>query len=88
MKQAKIDIDIPSDLYVSLNESEEELKGHLKLALAFVLYQQEKLTLGKAAELAGLSRYEFEMALAKNKIPVSNLSLEEVKADVRKLKGQ
>ncbi len=84
MKTKKLDIDIPSDLYLSSNESKEAVKAHLKLALAFILYQQEKLTIGKAAELAGLSRYAFEKSLAKNQIPISNLTLKDVEADSQK----
>jgi len=86
MEVKKIEIDIPSDLSLAVNESEQEIKEHLKLALAFMLYQQEKLTIGKAAQLAGLSRYEFERALAKNKIPISNLSLDDIETDIQKLR--
>ena len=82
MKTKKLYIDIPSDLYLSLNETDDEIKSHLKLALAFILFQEEKLTIGKASELAGLSRYEFESALSKNKLPISNLNLVDIDKDV------
>lgn len=86
MQVKKIELEIPSDLSLAVNASEQEIKDHLKLALAFMLYQQEKLTLGKAAQLAGLSRYEFELALSKNKIPISNLSIDDIESDIQKLR--
>ncbi len=87
MQTKKIELEIPSDLSLAMNESEQEIKDHLKLALAFMLYQQEKLTIGKAAQLAGLLRYEFELALSKNKIPISNLSINDIESDIQKLQG-
>ncbi len=87
METKTIELDIPADVSVAINESEQELKNQIKTAFALALYQNEKLTLGKAAQLAGLSRFEFELVLAKNKIPVSNLTLEDVEADLSKLKN-
>jgi predicted HTH domain antitoxin len=52
-----------------------------------MLFQEGKLTLGKAIQLSGLTRFEFEKSLAKNKIPISNLNLEQIMADVTKLKS-
>lgn len=86
MQSKTIQIDIPSNLSSAIDESDQELKDQLKLALAMLLYQQEKLTLGKAAELANLSRYEFEVALSQNKIPISQLTLSDIESDIEKLK--
>lgn len=88
MSLKTLQIEIPSDLSSILDESDQALVGHVKLALAMLLYQQEKITIGKAAELANLTRYEFEMVLSQNKIPISNLSFDEISADIEKLKEQ
>ena len=48
-------------------------------------YILKKLTLGKAAQVAGLSRYEFETVLAEHNISISNLSVGDVLDDVQKL---
>ena len=87
MKSVIIPINIPSDLMVALNESEQELKNHFQLAIAMMLFQEGKLTLGKAIQLSGLTRFEFEKSLAKNKIPVSDLSMQQILSDVDKLKN-
>ncbi len=79
-------MDIPSDIFLALNEDESELKKDIKLSYAIRLYQLQKLTMGKAAQLAGLSRFEFENILADNQISISSLSIEDVREDYKKLK--
>ena len=86
MKTITIPLNIPKDLFITLNESEQELKTHFQTAIAIMLFQDGKLTIGKATQLSGLSRFEFEKALAKSKIPVSQLNIDEILSDVNKLK--
>ena len=45
----------------------------------------KKLTLGKAARFIGISKYEFEKILSQNRIPISNLDIEDIENDIRKL---
>ena len=85
MKKITIPVDIPSDMLITLNESEQELKSHFQVAIAMMLFQEGKLTLGKAIQLSGLSRFEFEKSLDKNKIPVSELNVGQIMSDVDKL---
>ena len=86
MKNITIQLDIPSDMLIALNESEKELKCHFQVAIAMMLFQEGKLTLGKAIQLSGLTRFEFEKSLSKNKIAVSDLNIEQIMLDVGKLK--
>lgn len=86
MSVQTISVDFPNDILLALNESENDLKNRIKLTLAIQLYKLEKLTIGKAAQLAGISRLEFEKELSTNKIPISNLTEEDVLGDVEKLK--
>ena len=86
MKNISIPIEVPSDILIALNESEQELKNHFQVAVAMMLFQEGKLTLGKAIQLSGLTRFEFEKSLSKNKIPVSNLNVEQIMSDAGKLK--
>jgi len=85
MNTQTISIDIPSDILLALNESEGKLKNEIKILLAIRFYQQEKLTIGKAAQLCGLSRLEFESLLSENQISISNLTLDDVISDSKKL---
>lgn len=85
MTVQSISIDLPSDILLTLNESEQELKSRIKLYLAIQLYVQQKVTIGKAAQIAEMSRFQFECALSDNKIPISTLEFEEVMKDAEKL---
>lgn len=82
----QITLDFPSDIFLALNKNEVELKRDIKISFATSLYLQHKLTIGKAAQMAGLSRLEFENFLSENNIPISNLNLDDVKGDMGKLR--
>ena len=84
--QRIIQLEFPSDILLALNEDELGLKKDIKLSYAIRLYQLQKLTIGKAAQLAGLSRFEFENILSDNQISISNLDYEDVLDDSKKLK--
>lgn len=81
-----ISLDFPNDILLALNESENDLKKRIKLLLAIQMYKLQKLTIGKAAQLSGLTRLEFEIELSKNKISISNLTETDVLKDIEKLK--
>ena len=63
------------------------LRPELKIEIALSLYEREEVSLGRAVEIAGLSREEFKEILAsrgiERKIPLR--SPEQVEADVRLL---
>ncbi|HPW67768.1 MAG TPA: UPF0175 family protein [Salinivirgaceae bacterium] len=86
MNTQEIRIELPSDIFLTLNETEEELKQNIKISLAIRLYLLKKVTIGKAAQIAGLSRYEFENVLVNQNIPISNLTVEDVLNDSQKLR--
>lgn len=86
MNTQSITVDFPADILLALNETEAELKENIKTSLAIRLYRLQKLTIGKAAQLSGLSRFEFETLLSENEIPISNLTISDVMDDITKLK--
>ena len=78
-------LNIPSDVFIALNETETQLLNDMKLFTAIWFFQMKKLTLGKAARFIGISKYEFEKILSQNRIPISNLDIEDIENDIRKL---
>ncbi len=70
---------------IALNENEQELKSHFQAGIAMFLFQEGKLTIGKAIQLSGLGRYEFEKMLTRSNISISNPSVEQVMSDLDKL---
>ncbi|MDR1904809.1 MAG: UPF0175 family protein, partial [Treponema sp.] len=65
----------------------DDIQKELKLYLAINLYQKALISIGKAAEISGLSRADFEIFLSDNKIPISNLTIADVMADIEKIKN-
>ena len=86
MNTQTISIDFPADILLALNETESELKQRIKIALAIRLYKLQKLTIGKAAQISGLSRLQFETILSENEVSISNLTIDDVIDDIEKLK--
>jgi len=86
MKNILIPVEISPDIMTALNATEQELKNHFQIGIAIMLFQEGKLTIGKAIQFSGLTRYEFEKNLAKNNIPISDQSIEQVFSDMEKLK--
>ncbi len=85
MKTTIIPVPIPSDLLITLNESEQELSAHFQVGVAMMLFREGKLTLGQATQVSGLTRYQFEEVLAKHHIPVLNLDINQALEDADKL---
>jgi predicted HTH domain antitoxin len=65
-----------------LKMSDAEFAEELRFLAAAKLYELGRLSSGKAAELAGMTRLEFVHALAHIGVPAINLREEEVEAEV------
>ncbi|MBI4323653.1 MAG: UPF0175 family protein [Chloroflexi bacterium] len=63
-------LEIPAEFAECLGATEEEVRKQARLELAISLYREGKLAPGRAAELAGLSRYEFDDVLMARKVPI------------------
>ena len=55
------------------------------LHFAIGLYVSKEVTLGQAAEVAGLSQADFQRELGQRKIPI-NYSLEDLRADLESIR--
>jgi len=60
----------------------EEVARDVRTAAAVEWYAEGLVSQGKGAELAGLSRVEFLDELAKRKVPVIQMTVEELKAEL------
>ena len=59
MSERQITISLPDHLFAALRLGAGDVAREMRLALAIRAYQQHRLSLGKAAELAGLERLDF-----------------------------
>jgi predicted HTH domain antitoxin len=86
MSLITIPIEIPKEFLVAVNSTEQGIKGIIKTSLATFLFKHQKLTLGKAIEFSGLSRYEFEQILINEKTSINTTTIDDVISDIEKLK--
>jgi predicted HTH domain antitoxin len=61
-------LEIPDEVSRAMRLPSPEAEARLRLELAVALYAQQILSLGKAAEFAGISRWELEAILTKRNI--------------------
>lgn len=77
-----IQIDLPDEVLLSLKETPEGLSKVIRMAAAAKLYELEKLSSGRAADLAGLPHVSFLQALAQYGVPIFELTEEELAQDL------
>lgn len=74
-------LEIPEDI---LDSARMKLPD-LKVELAVLLYSQNRLSIGKARELAGMSLWEFRQVLGLRKIP-AHYDVSDFEQDITTLK--
>lgn len=67
----QIAIELPNDLLAF--QQSNQIKREISLAYALSLFQSAKVTLSKAAEIAGLDIYDFMSACKENEVPVVDI---------------
>jgi predicted HTH domain antitoxin len=72
------------ELHDSLLGGRQLSQERIRLLLAIALFQEEDLTLGQAAMLAGLPQLIFQQELGKRKIPV-HYGIKELEQEVKTL---
>lgn len=75
-------LQIPKDVLHTKKLPPAEAEGELRKELALALYQRGILSLGKAKELAGMKRWEFEELLGRRQI-TRHYELEDLEDDIR-----
>lgn len=67
---------------ISIPDSFDLDSNHLLMMLASQLYEQGKLSLGQAADLAGLSKLVFAELLSRHNVSLFNFSANDILADI------
>lgn len=76
-------ITYPDDLAEAVQLTEAELDAQLRLMAALKMFELGKLSSGKAAELAGMTRVQFMEACGMYRVPIYNYSEEEVASELQ-----
>lgn len=72
----------PEDILISLKEDEDHFLQEVKVLAAVKLYELNRLSLGKAANLAGIDKFNFIKVLGEHKVSIFKLDRKELARDV------
>jgi predicted HTH domain antitoxin len=79
-------IDLPEHLYLSLSAfglTKEKIANESRKLLALKYFKEKVLSLGRAAELSGLSKWSFIEYLSDNDVPVVDYDQDEITMELQ-----
>ena len=76
-------IEVPESSMSALRKGPGEFVGEMRLAAAVKWYEMGRVSQGRAAEIAGLSRAEFVVALGRFGVTPFQYSAEEIEREAR-----
>ena len=65
-----LNIALPENILLSTRQTYKQFEAEAKRAIALKFYVDERLSLGQAAELAGLNKFEFMKFLGENQVSI------------------
>ena len=77
-----ISIELPDTAFAALRKTPDEFVREMRIAAAVKWYELGELSQGKAAEVAGLTRAEFIMALGRFKVSPLQYTAEELSEEL------
>lgn len=76
-------MNLPDDLAASIEMTPEELASQVRHMAALKMFELGKISTGKAAQLAGLSKLDFIESCASYHIGMFNYKSEDVESELR-----
>ena len=84
MEIEELKMKYPRGFESAVHMTKEELESHIRLMAALKMFELGKVSSGKAAELAGMSRVEFLETCGRYKVSVFNYPPEEAERELSK----
>lgn len=75
-------LDIPVELLSAMRQSPDEFLREMRLAAAMHWYARGAISQEKAAEVAGLDRTDFLLALAREKVPAFTVDFDQLREEI------
>jgi predicted HTH domain antitoxin len=82
MTNQELTIRYPEGLERAVRLTKAEMEQHIRLMAALKMFELGKLSSGKAAELAGMSRIEFFEACGRYHVSIFNYPDDEIEAEL------
>jgi predicted HTH domain antitoxin len=77
-------VTFPNDFELAVSTTSEELEAQVRLMAALKMFELGKLSSGKAAELAGMSRVEFFEMCGCYRVSIFNYSPEDLESELQR----
>lgn len=77
-------LDLPVEVFSALRRSPEEFGRELRLAAAIHWYQRDQISMEKAAQVAGLDRTDFLMALAREGVDAFTVDFHDLQRELER----
>jgi predicted HTH domain antitoxin len=84
MEIEELKIKYPNGLEHAVHMTKEELEHHIRLMAALKMFELGKVSSGKAAELAGMSRIEFLETCGRYRVSLFNYPPEEAEEELKR----
>lgn len=84
MEMEELKIRYPSGFEHAVHMTKGELEHHIRLMAALKMFELGKVSSGKAAELAGMSRLEFLETCGRYKVSIFNYPPEELEEELKR----
>jgi predicted HTH domain antitoxin len=79
---ATVSLELPEEIFSALRRSPEEFVREMRLAAAIHWYARGEMSQEKAAQIAGLDRTDFLLALARERVDAFVVDIEDLKREL------
>lgn len=79
---AVVTLDLPDTVFSAVRSSPDEFVRDMRLAAAIHWYARGTVSQEKAAQIAGISRTEFLLALAREQVPTFPVDFDELQQEL------
>ncbi|HDQ00196.1 MAG TPA: UPF0175 family protein [bacterium] len=81
---SELTIKYPPEFEMAVHLTKDELEAHIRLMAALKMFELGKISSGKAAEFAGISRVEFFEACNRYRVSIFNYPDDEIEAELKR----